>query len=177
MLLSMSGNIEGYKIVEYKKIVFGSATSGEGIGYRQSAIEKAWQNVENVNANAIVNLRVNVYPINNTLQEATAYGHAVVVLPIEGYIPTDGTSTKGHKVDVHSYIPKAPVEKSEIATLQEANGYKFVACPRCGTKYKIDVDENGEVRIKGFEDVDDEEEGLQIYCLRCGTKFTVPGSK
>ena len=177
MLLSMSDKIEGYKIVEYKKIVFGSATSGEGIGYRQSAIEKMWQNAENLKANAVINLRVNIYPINDTLQEATAYGNAVVVLPIEGYIATEGTSTTARKVDVSSFIPKAPVEKSEIATVQEANGYKFVACPRCGTKYKTDVDERGEVRIKGFEDVDDEEEGLQIYCLRCGTKFTVPGSK
>jgi uncharacterized protein YbjQ (UPF0145 family)/DNA-directed RNA polymerase subunit RPC12/RpoP len=177
MLLSMSDNIEGYKVVEYKKIVFGSATSGEGIGYRQSAIEKAWQNAENVNANAIINLRVDIYPINDTLQEATAYGHAVDVLPLEGYIPTEGTSTQARKVDVHSFLPKVPVQKSEIAELQEANGYKFVACPRCGTKYKTDVDEKGEVHIKGFEDVDDEEDGLQIYCLRCGTKFTVPGTK
>ena len=177
MLLSMSDKIEGYKIVEYKKIVFGSATSGEGIGYRQSAIEKMWQNAENVNANAIINLRVNVYPINDILQEATAYGHAVNVLPLEGYIATEGTSTQAHKIDIHSFMPKTHVKKSEIAELQEANGYKFVACPRCGTKYKTDIDEKGEVRIKGFEDVDDEEEGLQIYCLRCGTKFTVPGSK
>ena len=122
-------------------------------------------------------MHVDVYPINDILQEATAYGHAVVALPLEGYIPTEGTSSGTRKVDIHSFIPKAPVEKSELAELQDANGYKFVACPRCGTKYKTDIDENGEVHIRGFEDVDDEEEGLQIYCLRCGTKFTVPGSK
>ena len=177
MHLSISNNIEGYKVVEYKKVIFGSATSGEGVGYRQSAVEKLCQNAENLNANAIINLRVNVYPINDSMQEATAYGNAVVVLPLEGYIPTEGTSSIVKRVDVSSYIPKASVEKSETAELQETNGYKFITCPRCGTKYKVDVDEKGVAHIKGFTDVDDDEPGLQIYCLRCGTKFTVPGSK
>ena len=36
------------------------------------------------------------------------------------------------------------------------------------------LNENGEIQIKGFDDVDDKEPGLQVYCLRCGTKFTVP---
>jgi hypothetical protein len=46
-------------------------------------------------------------------------------------------------------------------------------CPHCHTKYKIDTDENGNNYIKGLQDVDPIEDGMQIYCLKCGIKFTI----
>jgi uncharacterized protein YbjQ (UPF0145 family) len=176
MIVTAGEQIEGYKIVEYKDIVFGMASSSEGVGYRQTALKKVGMAAENIGANAITNFNMQIYQISDKVQEATAYGNAVVVLPIEGYTSSAGALTEAHKVDINSFIPKSYVKKSEIAKIQEANGYKFVTCPKCGTKYKIDVNEKGEIHIKGFEDVDDEEAGLQIYCLRCGTKFTVPDS-
>ena len=171
MLVTAGDGFEGYKIVEYKDIVFGSASSAEGVGYRQSALKKACQSAENYGANAITNLHFQIYRVSEKTQEATAYGNAVIVAPTE-----EEMSFKSHRVNLESYMPKAKNEKSETAKMLESNGYKFVTCPRCGTKYKADINEKGHVHIKGFDDVDDDEPGLQIYCLRCGTKFTVPDS-
>lgn len=42
MLVSAGENIHGYKIAEFKDIVFGVANSGEGAGFRQVALKK-WQ--------------------------------------------------------------------------------------------------------------------------------------
>jgi len=170
MLISIGEGFEGYKIIEYKDLVFGTASSEEGPSYRQNAIKKACAMAETKGANALINMNIEIYSISNNNQEATVYANAVVVQP------TDETRTPAetHKVNLEAFMPRA---KSEKAELLETNGYKFVACPRCGTKYKIDVDADGNVHIKGFEDVDDIEPGLQVYCLRCGTKFTVPGSK
>ena len=52
-----------------------------------------------------------------------------------------------------------------------------MVCPICVTKYKVDIDENGKSHIRGLEVVDDAEPGMQIYCLKCGTKFTIPEVK
>jgi len=41
-------------------------------------------------------------------------------------------------------------------------------------KYKVSKDEQGKIRVMGLSDVDPEEAGLQIFCSRCGTKFTIP---
>lgn len=169
MIISAGNSFEGYNIVEQKDLVIGVASSAEGAGYRQNALKKAYTMAESKGANAIINLRMEIYPIKGENQEVTVYGDAVVVTAKDGSTVTE----ESHRVNLEAYMPKA---KSASAEILETNGYKFVACPRCGTKYKTDVDENGKVHIKGFEDVDDNEPGLQVFCLRCGTKFTVPGS-
>ena len=169
MLVSAGENIEGYKIIEHRDMIFGFASSVEGPGFRQTAVKRACSAAETKGANAIVNVHIEIYSISESNQEATVYGDAVIVEPVnENYKPAES-----HRVNFEAYIPK---EKSASANIMETNGYKFVSCPRCGTKYKTDIDDNGNVHIKGFEDVDGDEPGLQIYCLRCGTKFTVPGS-
>ena len=35
-------------------------------------------------------------------------------------------------------------------------------------------DENGKMKVLGLTDVDTKEEGFQIYCSKCGEKFTIP---
>lgn len=55
-------------------------------------------------------------------------------------------------------------------------GVESVICPHCGAKYKAKNDENGNVNIAGFNDIDAELDGQQIYCIKCGTKFTVPNN-
>ena len=171
MLVSAGEGFEGFKIVEYKEIVFGSAMSTEGGAYCQSALNKACNAAEAKGGNALVNMNMEVYSVSDNIQEATVYGNAVVVCPEDNH----ANHSEQHKVNLEAYLPRAKSD-SKIAELYESNGYKFVACPRCGTKYKTDVNEKGEIHIKGFDDVDDIEPGLQIYCLRCGTKFTVPGT-
>ncbi len=66
-------------------------------------------------------------------------------------------------------IPKGIVAETE-------KGVESVICPHCGAKYKSKIDENGNVNIAGFNDIDAELDGQQIYCIKCGTKFTVPNN-
>ena len=172
MKITVGNNIEGYKIVEHKDVIFVLASSVEGGGYKQSAVKKAAHAAELIGANALINLNVIIHTIKENLYEATAYGDAVVVEEIN----KKPEETQPAKVNLEAYIPK-PQTNTITAEIKEINGYKFVACPKCGTKYKTDVDQNGEIIIKGFNDVDNDEPGLQIFCLRCGTKFTVKDSK
>jgi len=67
-----------------------------------------------------------------------------------------------------------PVEFGEIV---EENGAKKVMCPHCQAKYRTKENENGELEIIGFNDIDPDLKGQQIYCIKCGTKFTVPYKK
>jgi len=174
MLISAGEKLEGYKVVEYKELVFGTAKSTEGESYRQIAIKKAEQMAEFMGANAIINFSIEIYTVKDNVQEITVYGDGVYVESLNGQSVGSGKQTK---VNLEAYMPKPKAQTSLVAKVQESNGYRFVACPNCGTKYKTDIDANGEVHIRGFDDVDDDEPGLQIYCLRCGTKFTVPDEK
>lgn len=168
MLISAGENIAGYKISEYKDVVFGACNSSQSAGYRLIAVKKAAEAASKLGANALINLDIKIYSISEGVQEATAYGNAVIADPIEGQTPVADKP----KVKLEAYLPKA---QSNIPTtsVQVVGDYKFVSCPKCGTKYKADTNEAGEICIKGFDDVDDTEPGLQVYCLRCGTKFTV----
>ena len=170
MLISTGEQIAGYKIIEQKEILFGVANSTEGGMYRQSALKKLIHAAELVGANALVNVRIEMYQTSPDVVEATIYGSAVVAEQTWGSI-----SQKSETPSNSSLEPQ--VEDSPIAEIVDANGYKFVVCPKCKSKYKADIDENNHVRIVGFDDVDDDEPGLQIYCLRCGTKFTVPDNQ
>lgn len=170
MLVSAGGNLEGYKISEYKDIVFGVCNSSEGGGFRQTALKKMTENAAKLGATAVINFKMEIYPISGTVQEATAYGNAVIADSIDGFTNVETP----HKINFEAYTRKPKSDESPIGQLHDINGYKFVVCPKCGTKYRVETDEKGEVHIKGFDDVDDDEPGLQVFCLRCGTKFTVP---
>ncbi len=170
MLISAGDQIHGYKVVEYKDIVFGVASSSEGGGFRQIALKKMAEAATKLGATAVINFKMEIYPLTGSVQEATAYGNAVIADPLEGTI----SHQDRHQVKLEAYMPKAKAAESLIGKLQTAGDYMFVVCPKCGTKYKVETNEKGELHIKGFNDVDDDEPGLQIFCLRCGTKFTVP---
>ena len=53
------------------------------------------------------------------------------------------------------------------------DGTKKILCPHCQAKYKAVRNAEGNFEIPGFGDVDSNIEGQQIYCIKCGTKFTV----
>ncbi len=168
ILISAGEGIAGRTVLEYKDIVFGVANSSEGVGYRQLSLQKAVEHAKALGANAIVNFRLEIHAIANNVQEATSYGNAVVI-----DLPENQKVAPAPKINLEAYMPKNH-DNSLTAEIIDANGYKFVECPACRSKYKADVNEEGHVHIKGFDDVDDIEPGIQIYCLRCGTKFTVP---
>lgn len=67
-----------------------------------------------------------------------------------------------------------PDKKSPEAQVTESGQFTYAICPECQLKYKVTKDENGKIRVLGLTDVDPEEAGMQIYCSRCGTKFTIP---
>jgi uncharacterized protein YbjQ (UPF0145 family) len=171
MLVVAGEKIEGCKISEYKDIVFGIASSSEGATYRKTALNKLIEAAEILGANAVINFDMKIYATSEKIQEATAYGNAVVVDSIDGGIAPIKSESKSQRIDLSAYLPKTNVPKGKLYNVGD---YNFVVCPKCGTKYKVERDEKGEVHIKGFEDVDDVEPGLQVFCLRCGTKFTVP---
>ncbi len=170
MLVSAGENLHGYKIAEYKDVVFGVCNSTEGAGFRQVALKKMTDNAAKLGATAVINFKMEIYPVSGTTQEATAYGNAVIADPIDGVARVETP----HKINLEAYTRKPKTDDSPIGQIHDINGYKFVVCPKCGTKYRVETDEKGEVHIKGFDDVDDDEPGLQVFCLRCGTKFTVP---
>lgn len=149
---------------------------------RQKALDRLLTSARRIGANAVINFRFEISSspyVGNA--EVVAYGNAVVIRPIKNYVPTGGlgnilaefvdTYTAGKNVNFSS---DKTYNESPCGEILENNGFKFVVCPKCCTKYKVDTDENGNSHIRGLEDVDKTEPGTQIYCLRCGTKFTIP---
>ena len=139
---------------------------------------------QNIGANGVINFHFEISSANYSSDtEIAAYGNAVVIRPIENYVPIGklgniiaelaGTKTS----ETNESAPEKKCTKTQTGDIIENAGYKFVVCPKCGTKYKLDIDENGKSHIRGLSDVDDIENGTQIYCLRCGTKFTIPEVK
>lgn len=169
MLISAGENVHGYSIIEGKDIVFGVSNSSECAEFRQMALKKMAANAEKLGANVVVNFKMEIYPISAGVQEATAYGNAMFATPIDGVARVDAQP----KINLEAYTRKAKALSAPEGEIQDIGGYKFTICPHCGTKYRVETNEKGEVYIKGFNDVD-EEPGLQVFCLRCGTMFTVP---
>lgn len=149
---------------------------------RQKALDRLLASARRLGANAVINFRFEIS--NSTYSgnaEVVAYGNAVVIRPIKNYVPTGGLGnilaefvdayTAGKSVD---FFTEKTYQESPEGQIIENEGFRFVVCPKCGVKYKVDIDENGKSHIKGLTDVDDLEPGMQIYCLKCGTKFTIP---
>ena len=158
---------------------------------RQKALDRLLASARRIGANAVINFR---FEINASAYagnaEVVAYGNAVVIEPIKNYVPMGGLGNilaefvDSYMGGKHSEgcscesIPEAPQVPQAPPTPEaksvEANGYKFVICPKCGVKYKVDADESGQSQIVGLKDVDISEPGTQVYCVKCGTKFTIP---
>lgn len=155
---------------------------------RQKALDRMLTSARRIGANAVINFRFEIqsspYAGN---AEVVAYGNAVVIRPIKNYVPTGGLGnilaefvdayTSGKLLNKNEFLEEKTYTESPNGQIIESNGFRFVVCPHCKTKYKVDVDEFGKSHIKGLQDVDETEPGTQIYCLKCGTKFTIPEVK
>ena len=170
----------------FKQLVGGELTSYTELSdeARQKALDRLLASARRIGANAVINFR---FELSSSLysgnKEVVAYGNAVVIRPIKNYVPlgglgniltefVDAYTSNGARIN-NSEPPKAYIDskKGELIT---HTGYYFVICPECGVKYKVDVNDDGHSYIKGLKDVDSIEPGMQIYCLKCGTKFTIP---
>ena len=60
--------------------------------------------------------------------------------------------------------------KAEI--VNNKDGSINVLCPHCQAKYKAKLVDD-KVQIVGFNDIDENLDGQQIYCIKCGNKLTV----
>ncbi|MBR6299048.1 MAG: hypothetical protein IKR34_07355, partial [Candidatus Gastranaerophilales bacterium] len=63
-------------------------------------------------------------------------------------------------------------EAIKIANITDVNGTPTAYCPHCAAKYKL-KEENGKMVIPGIADVDPVMSGQQIYCIKCGKKFSL----
>ena len=60
MLVSAGENLHGYKIAEYKDVVFGVCNSTEGAGFRQVALKKMTDNAAKLGATAVINFKMEI---------------------------------------------------------------------------------------------------------------------
>ena len=65
-------------------------------------------------------------------------------------------------------------EDAPFGEIVDEGDSKKIRCPHCQAKYRAKENEEGNLEIVGFNDIDANLEGRQIYCIKCGTKFTVP---
>lgn len=206
ILVTEKDNFQGYQVMDYKGMVWGISmrskdfvqdlfmgwkqfTGGELTSYtelsdeaRQKALDRLLSSARRIGANAVINFRFEITTTPySTNAEVVAYGNAVVIEPIRNYVPMGGLGNiLAEFVDSYTgsnYVPKKIYSESPTGDIVENAGYRFVVCPHCQTKYKVDIDENGNSYIRGLQDVDNVEPGTQIYCLKCGTKFTIPEVK
>ena len=78
------------------------------------------------------------------------------------------------KVDDCQHPSNASVENIPDGKLvHNEDNTQNVLCPHCGAKYKA-KDAEGKVQSPGFNDIDESLAGQQIYCIKCGIKFSVP---
>lgn len=150
---------------------------------RQRAIDRMLSMARRIGANAIINFKFEQTSFGDS--QVTAFGNAVVIKPIKNYVPTGGLGNiLAEFVDAYTcsvngkHIPARKVEKKEfpVGKLTEQNGNLFVTCPHCGMLYGIERLENGQIKIKNFEDADTQTDGQQVACIKCENVFTVPQS-
>ena len=166
-----------------------NVTGGELTSYTELSDEvrqRAWDRMVSaalrIGANAIINFRFEITPVmygTGGTAEVIAYGNAVVIKPIKNYVPLGGLGNiLADFVDNFSGggsdCPTVTAPKvSPKGTLVKQGDITYAVCPECQLKYRITKDEDGKVKVVGLTDVDLEEDGFQIFCSRCGTKFTV----
>ena len=153
---------------------------------RQKAWDRMVASARNIGANAVINFRFEITPVSygtSGTAEVIAYGNAVVIKPIKNYVPMGGIGnilaefvdsfSSQHSCNCNKEQGEVKA-KSPVAEITYINEIPYAICPECGMKYKVTKDENGKVKVANLTDVDKEEDGLQIFCARCGKKFTVP---
>ncbi len=173
-----------------KQVTGGELTSYTELSdeVRQRAWDRMVSSAQRIGANAIINFRFEITPVmyGNTNSEIIAYGNAVVIAPIKNYVPLGGLGNiladfvdnfhnDKHTECFNNEIQQVKEQKSGSpkAEISNVGEISYAICPNCKLKYKIKKDENGQYAIAGLTDVDPSEPGTQIFCSRCGTKFTV----
>lgn len=170
-----------------KNITGGELTSYTELSdeVRQRAWDRMISSAKRIGANAVINFRFEITPVMygaGGTAEVIAYGNAVVIEPIKNYVPMGGLGNilaefvdgvVGNPSSVSTVI-KPQVKQSPKAEITKMGDITYAICPECKLKYKVTKDENGVTRVLGLTDVDPKEDGLQIFCSRCGTKFTIP---
>lgn len=169
-----------------------NVTGGELTSYtelsdevRQRAWDRMVSSARRIGANAVINFRFEITPVmygTGGTAEVIAYGNAVVIEPIKNYVPMGGLGNiLAEFVDhycggggINDATPSKKIKESPKAELTKVGDITYAICPECKLKFKVTKDENGKTRAMGLGDIDPEEDGLQIYCSRCGTKFTIP---
>ncbi len=153
---------------------------------RQRAWDRMVTSAKRIGANAIINFRFEITPVmygTGGTAEVIAYGNAVVIEPIRNYVPMGGLGNIlvefvdhycGGEGTIDAPIARKTVKASPKADITKVGDVTYAICPECKLKYKVTKDENGQTKVLGLTDVDPEEDGLQIYCSRCGVKFTIP---
>jgi flotillin len=83
------------------------------------------------------------------------------------------------KVDDCQKVTDDPIKEEEKEAVpnsiveETSENTKKILCPHCRAKYKVVKNAEGKYEIPGFNDIDPNIPGQQIYCIKCGTKFTV----
>ena len=96
---------------------------------------------------------------------------------VESHLHTDDTHNVTASVAAHAPIEHKidnPTQPQMIGKLAKEDSQLFVLCPSCGMKYAAEVTSNMVIKVRNFEDEDPDERGQQIFCIKCGQKFTVP---
>jgi len=226
VLITVEDHFEGYQVMDYRGMVWGISMRAKDVGQdflmgckqvtggeltsftelmdeaRQRAVDRMIGMAKRIGANAVINFKFeqgfNTY---NQSSEVTAFGNAVVIKPIQNYVPlgglgnilaefVDGTLiSKGVKptMTVKNEVHQAPLNtKSEtssvvreassetlVAKLSKIDSQLIVFCPNCGMKYGTEI-EGINIKVKGFADADPIQKGQQVSCINCGQLFTVP---
>lgn len=172
-------------IMGCKNITGGELTSYTELSdeVRQRAWDRMVSSAKRIGANAIINFRFEITPVmygTGGTAEVIAYGNAVVIEPIRNYVPMGGIGNilvefvdgiMSNTSNIEAIKPEE--KKSPKAEISTVGDITYAICPKCKLKYKIKKDENGAIKVSGLTDVDPKEDGVQIFCSKCGTKFTI----
>ena len=175
VLTTSENSLEGFQVKDYKGIAVGTSFKsinllesifmifrnrygGELKTYSnlvdstyKSSLEKLFLNAKSMGANAILNLKFkHSSSFWRGICKVTATGNAVFV------------------------APTGEADSKPVATIMREGNIEYAICPICNTKYKVRRNQTGKYEILGMEDIDLNENGIQIYCLSCGTKITIP---
>ena len=143
--------VEAIKNIKFDKITVWDGGSGSGNG--------------STTANFMKEL-IKALPAMHDLASQAGIELPRILGKVDDCTAEAGTSEKASET-ITEVVPTGVLTETEY-------GSKSVLCPHCHAKYKAKTDENGNVNIAGFNDIDPSLEGQQIYCIKCGTKFTVP---
>ena len=209
IIITASPDFDGYEIIEYKGMVWGlsmrakdfgqdcamgckSFTGGELTSYtalgdesRQKALDRMLKMAGRLGANGIIDFRFEQSMAVQGAMEVTAHGTAVVLKPINNYVPTGAignilaelTDMKGAAGTSVASSTSKQVKSSNsnvsmkfpLAHLRQKDGKVLAKCPSCNTLYNVSGIIGDELH-----DYELSELGQQVKCRKCEATFTLP---